>query len=210
MIARRRSSRSRNLEAAKLAKMYAKGKTPFVGPLLRVGESGQHRTRRRCHPLAAHDTQDYDHGRNAAVRRPYLLVTIPRICRAFAGVQEKWSCADGPSQSSSASNRKVAMASMLRTRRTRTRCPPLPLLLPDSCPRSTFLVSQEFCLCRGQQSTPAGLELSCGLRLQEVWPELMALAPSGLTWAEVEPGNGQRHARHDHSVSMGGGRCSML
>ena len=42
------------------------------------------------------------------------------------------------------------------------------------------------------------------------WPELMARAMSGLTEAEIEPGDGQRNALHEHDVSMGGGRCSML
>ena len=41
-------------------------------------------------------------------------------------------------------------------------------------------------------------------------PELMALAMSGLNVAEIEPGDGERHAVHEHDVSMGGGRCSML
>ena len=118
--------------------------------------------------LAALGTHDYKDGRRSPSGRPYLILSIRRTCRASAGVQEKWSCADGPNQFASTSKRRVAMAGVLRTRRRPTRCPPPPLLLPERYPHSDTRSSRRILLCRGLLSTAIAYELCRGMLAWDV------------------------------------------
>ena len=118
--------------------------------------------------VAALGTHNYKHGQRSPLHGAYLLVTITRICRKPAGVEEMWSSNDGPIQSALPSKRNTAMADVRCDHRRPTRCPPLQLLLLDDSPPSAAVISRRNFDCCGQQSRQQQRQHSRGLRPEGV------------------------------------------